>query len=152
MKITLLLVVFATALSINPLLGAAASAPEPVLDTSGKKVRTSVNYYIVPASYPYAGGGAGCPDSTVWMLKDYDSSASQKFVTLGGALGNPGKLTLADWFKIEKYEDAYKLYYCPNVYYDGSYPCSDIGISEDEYGNKRLALSDVPYKVRFQLA
>ncbi|XP_015966190.1 miraculin-like [Arachis duranensis] len=204
MKITLLALVLVIAFSTNSLLGAASPAPEQVVDTTGKKVRSGVNYYIVPASNPYAGVavtvskinqtcplnvvagdysngplplhflpvnekkdvirvntdlnihftemGDECPESPVWMLKDYDpSSDAETFVTLGGELGNPGKETLMDWFKIEKHEDAYKLFYCPNVYYE-SYGCSDIGISEDAFGNKRLALTNVPYKVRFQPA
>ncbi|MED6139941.1 hypothetical protein PIB30_088542 [Stylosanthes scabra] len=205
MKITLLALVLVIVLSTNSLLGAASPAPEQVVDITGKKVRSGVNYYIVPASNPYAGIavtvakinqtcplnvvagdysngplplhflpvnqkkdvirvntdlnihftelGDECPDSPVWMInKDYDPSwDAQNFVTLGGELGNPGKETVLDWFKIEKQEDAYKLFYCPNVYYE-SYGCSGIGISEDEFGNKRLALTNVPYKVLFKLA
>ena len=202
MKTTLLALVLLIALSTKPLLGAAGPAPEQVVDTSGKKVRAGINYYIVPAS-PNVGGLSlasigdrwtcpldvvpvdgyqglplvftpvnakkgvvrvntdlniyfpdflDCPDySTVWKLKDYDYSTGQWFVTTGGVLGNPGRDTIANWFKIEKYEDAYKLAYCPSGCSDCSYPCTDIGIYEDQYG-KRLALTSVPYKVQFQLA
>ncbi|KHM99742.1 Miraculin, partial [Glycine soja] len=107
------------------------------------RVSTDLNIY-----FPV---GTSCPQTTVWKLKDYDYSASQWFVTTGGDFGNPGSQTMANWFKIEKYEDAYKLVYCPSVCNDCSYPCSDIGIYQDEYG-KRLALSSEPYKVKFQRA
>ncbi|KAK7291285.1 hypothetical protein RIF29_06301 [Crotalaria pallida] len=93
-----------------------------------------------------------CPQfTTLWKLDDYDYSTGQWFVTTGGAFGNPGYQTINNWFKIEKYEEGYKLVYCPSVCKDCSYQCSDIGIYEDRYG-KRLALSNVPYKVQFQLA
>ncbi|TKY44940.1 endopeptidase inhibitor [Spatholobus suberectus] len=49
MKIKLLSFLLFFALTSQPLLGAAEAAPEPVLDTSGKKLRADVNYYIVPA-------------------------------------------------------------------------------------------------------
>ncbi|MED6147314.1 hypothetical protein PIB30_043081 [Stylosanthes scabra] len=91
-------------------------------------------------------------ESTVWMLKGYDNSTGQWFVTTNnGVLGNPSSNPVANWFKIEKYEDGYKLVYCPNVCKNCYHKCSDIGIYEDQYG-KRLALSNVPFKVRFQLA
>ena len=107
------------------------------------RVSTDLNIYFPVAT--------SCPQTTVWKLKDYDYSTSQWFVTTGGDFGNPGSQTVANWFKIEKYEDAYKLVYCPSVCNDCSYPCGDIGIYQDEYG-KRLALSSEPYKVKFQRA
>ncbi|MED6143228.1 hypothetical protein PIB30_004316 [Stylosanthes scabra] len=92
----------------------------------------------------------GCSRSSLWRLKDYDYLTQQWFVSTGGFLGNPGRDSIGNWFKIEKYEDDYKLSYCPNVCPNCSHPCMDIGIYEDKYG-KRLALSSVPYKVRFQI-
>ncbi|KAJ1386728.1 Proteinase inhibitor I3, Kunitz legume [Sesbania bispinosa] len=97
-----------------------------------------------------------CPQSKVWKVyDDYDLSHIQYFITTGGVIGNPGQETIGNWFKIEKYEDAYKLVYCPSVCGYCSYQCSDIGIFEDQYG-KHLALnkdvSDVPYKIQFQQA
>ncbi|KAK8470405.1 hypothetical protein PHAVU_004G138300, partial [Phaseolus vulgaris] len=62
---------------------------------------------------------------------------------------NPGSQTISNWFKIEKYEDAYKMVYCPSVCNYCNYPCSDIGIYQDQYGNP-LALTSEPYKVQFQ--
>lgn len=56
-----------------------------------------------------------CKESTVWRLDDFDSSTGQWFVTTGGVVGNPGKDTISNWFKIEKYEDDYKLVFCPTV-------------------------------------
>ncbi|KAK7270717.1 hypothetical protein RJT34_26075 [Clitoria ternatea] len=94
---------------------------------------------------------SSCPQSTVWKLKGYDYSTGQWFVTTGGDFGNPGWQTINNWFKIEEYEDAYKLVYCPSVCKGCSYQCSDIGIYQDQYG-KRLALTYPPYKVKFQLA
>ncbi|KAK7314786.1 hypothetical protein VNO77_33320 [Canavalia gladiata] len=199
MKITMLSLVLLIALSTKALIGAAGPAPEQVVDTSGKILRTGYNYYIVPASSDVGGlalsstgqdcpldvvavdgyqglpvafipfnykkgvirvstdlniffsAETSCPQSTVWKLKDYDYSLGQWFVTTDGVLGNPGPQTISNWFKIEKYEDAYKLVYCPSVCSGCSYECSDIGIYEDQYG-KRLALTYPPFKVQFQRA
>ncbi|XP_028805595.1 miraculin-like [Neltuma alba] len=93
-----------------------------------------------------------CPQSNVWKLDDYDYAAGQWFVTTGGVTGNPGWQTVSNWFKIEKYEDSYKLMYCPTVCSYCTVQCRDIGIHVDSDGNQRLALSDSPYKVQFQRA
>jgi hypothetical protein len=90
--------------------------------------------------------------STVWTLDDYDFSKRQWFVTTGGVVGNPGWETIYNWFKIEKYGDAYKLVFCPSVIPSYKLMCKDVGVFVDEKGNKRLALSDVPLKVKFQQA
>ncbi|RVW59394.1 Miraculin [Vitis vinifera] len=55
-----------------------------------------------------------CVQSTVWKL-EYDESSGQQFVTTGGVEGNPGRGTLSNWFKIEKYEDDNNLVFCPTV-------------------------------------
>ncbi|KAJ1377269.1 Proteinase inhibitor I3, Kunitz legume [Sesbania bispinosa] len=100
----------------------------------------------------YFNAETSCPQSTVWKLYDeYDAATGQWLMTTGGVIGNPGSETLSNWFKIEKYEDAYKLVFCPGVCNYCDFQCSDIGIYEDQYG-KRLALTNVPYKVRFQQA
>ena len=199
MRTALVALVLLVALSTKPRHGAANAAPEPVLDTSGKKLSAGTNYYIVPSPRIEHVGGLGlastgkncpldvvpsfqgeklifipvdlkkgvvrvatdlnivfitdtdCPQSNVWKLDEYDDSTGQWFVTTGGVVGNPGRKTISNWFKIEKYEDSYKLVYCPSVCNDCSYQCRDLGIYEDQYG-QRLALSDVPYKVQFQLA
>jgi len=114
----------------------------PVNDKKGViRISTDLNIYFSIST--------SCPQSTVWKLKDYDYSTSQWFVTTGGVFGNPGPQTITNWFKIEKYEDAYKMVYCPSVCNYCNYPCSDIGIYQDQYG-KRLALSSEPFKVQFQ--
>ncbi|KAK7291295.1 hypothetical protein RIF29_06314 [Crotalaria pallida] len=94
-----------------------------------------------------------CPHySTVWKLDDFDVSRKQWFVTTGGVVGNPSWETIRNWFKIEKYDGAYKLVYCPSVMQSPKHLCKNVGIFEDQKGNKRLALTDVPLKVRFQKA
>ncbi|GAU35587.1 hypothetical protein TSUD_295230 [Trifolium subterraneum] len=90
--------------------------------------------------------------STVWKLDRFDFSKKQWFVTSGGVAGNPSWETINNWFKIEKYGDAYKLVYCPSVVQSFKHLCKDVGVFVDEKGNKRLALSDVPLKVKFQQA
>ncbi|TKY44941.1 miraculin protein [Spatholobus suberectus] len=53
MKNILLAFVLLVALISQPLLGAADAPPEPVVDTSGKKLQAGLNYYIVPAVRGY---------------------------------------------------------------------------------------------------
>ncbi|XP_054792170.1 miraculin-like [Prosopis cineraria] len=93
-----------------------------------------------------------CDQSNVWKLDDYDDTTGQWFVTTGGAVGNPGPQTVSNWFKIEKYEESYKLVYCPSVCSYCNVQCKDIGIYADSDENQRLALSGEPYKVQFRKA
>ncbi|XP_028805593.1 miraculin-like [Neltuma alba] len=97
-------------------------------------------------------GDTDCPQSNVWKLDDYDDTTGQWFVTTGGVIGNPGWQTVNNWFNLEKYEDSYKLTYCPKVCSNCTVQCKDIGIYVDSEGYQRLALSDSPYKVQFQRA
>ena len=90
-----------------------------------------------------------CTESTVWRV-EYDDSTGQRLVTTGGVIGNPGKDTLSNWFKIEKYENDYKLVFCPTVCNTCKPFCGDVGVFLDSNGNQRVALTDKPYKVRFQ--
>nr|CAN65022.1 hypothetical protein VITISV_027379 [Vitis vinifera] len=190
------------ALAVKPFSVAAESAPDPVLDTEGKKLRSGVDYYILPVFRGRGGGltlastgNESCPldvvqeqqevsnglpltftpvnpkkgvirvstdhnikfsasticvQSTLWKL-EYDESSGQWFVTTGGVEGNPGRETLDNWFKIEKYEDDYKLVFCPTVCDFCKPVCGDIGIYIQN-GYRRLALSDVPFKVMFKKA
>lgn len=92
-----------------------------------------------------------CVQSSVWKLDSYDESIGQWFVTTGGILGSPGRVTTGNWFKIEKYQDDYKLVFCPSVCNFCKVVCRDVGIFVDK-GERRLALSDVPFKVMFKKA
>ncbi|XP_047156493.1 miraculin-like [Vigna umbellata] len=213
MKNMLLAFVLLFSLSSQPLLGTADASPEQVIDTSGKKLRVGLSYYIVPASpligcsrygrcvksgglslasigescpldVVFVGGSRGLPlsfspvdpkkgvvrvstdlnimfstdhtscaeYSTVWKLDHFDVAKGQWFVTTGGSVGNPGWGTIRNWFKIEKFEGAYKIVYCPTLLPYSKHLCKNVGIFVDENGYKRLALSDVPFKVKFQLA
>ncbi|XP_022743286.1 kunitz trypsin inhibitor 2-like [Durio zibethinus] len=91
-----------------------------------------------------------CVQSTVWKL-DNDESIQKLVVTTGGVEGNPGSETLSNWFKIEKFEDDYKLVFCPGVCNNCRPVCGDLGVFIDD-GIRRLALSDVPLKVMFKRA
>lgn len=214
MKNILLAFVLLFALISQPLLGSADASPEQVVDTSGKKLRAGLSYYIVPAvpltrcgSYggrcmgsgglSLASIGESCPldvvvvpgshglpltfspvnpnkgvvrvstdlnilfttdhtscaeYSPVWKLDQFDVSKGKWFVTTGGSMGNPGWATVRNWFKIEKCDGAYKIVYCPSVWHSSKHMCKDVGVFVDENGYRRLALSDVPFKVKFQRA
>ncbi|XP_028805589.1 miraculin-like [Neltuma alba] len=92
-----------------------------------------------------------CPQSNVWKLDDDDYySSGQWFVTTDGVGGKPGAGTVRNWFQIEKYENAYKLVYCPHVCRDCKVQCKSIGLYHDSNGNKRLGLNDTPLKVQFK--
>ncbi|KAK7291293.1 hypothetical protein RIF29_06312 [Crotalaria pallida] len=174
MKITLLPLAFVLlfALSTQPLLGAADASPEQVVDTAGKILRADTKYYILPSMPHYyryitsntdglglASIGEFCPLDVV-VVNGYHGlpltftllTLRKWFVTTGGVVGNPSWETIRNWFKIEKYDGAYKLVYCPSVVQSPKHLCKNVGIFEDLKGNKRLALSDVPLKVRFQKA
>ncbi|KAJ6402282.1 hypothetical protein OIU84_014383 [Salix udensis] len=73
-------------------------------------------------------GPASCSPSAVWKVENYDDLTGQMFISTSGVEGNPGPETLDNWFKIER----------------------DIGIYVDSEGFRRLALSDVPFKVMFK--
>ena len=93
---------------------------------------------------------SSCPyHTTVWKLDRFDVSKGKSFVTTDGFIGNPGPQSISNWFKIEKYVEGYKLVYCPGVCHSCKHECKNVGLFEDENGNKRLALSNVPYQVKF---
>ena len=91
-----------------------------------------------------------CVQSTVWKL-EFDADISQYVIVSGGIEGNPGRETISNWFKIEKYDQDYKLVYCPTVCNFCKVICRDVGIFVQN-GRRRLALSDVPFRVFFKKA
>ncbi|KAK9131185.1 hypothetical protein Sjap_011672 [Stephania japonica] len=144
----------------------ASVAPNPALldevsDIANKKLVSGVEYYIVPAPGASVGGGLTLYYNTTRSCylevaqEDYptwDGFRIQFFPVdpkkgmAGGSIGNPGPETLRNWFKIEKYEDAYKLSYCPSVCRFCKVMCKDLGTYVDS-GVKKLALSEKPLKV-----
>ncbi|KAI3793481.1 hypothetical protein L1987_36100 [Smallanthus sonchifolius] len=88
-----------------------------------------------------------CVQSNVWGLVKYEG---QVIVSALGMPGNPGPETINNWFKIRKYDDDYKLVYCPTVCSLCRPVCGDIGVKIAENGSRRLAISDVPFKVMFK--
>ena len=76
---------------------------------------------------------------------------NQWFVTACGVAGNPGQATVDNWFKIEKYQDDYKIVFCPAVCNFCKVMCRDVGVFVQD-GMRRLVLSDVPLKVMFKKA
>ncbi|PWA51401.1 proteinase inhibitor I3 [Artemisia annua] len=90
-----------------------------------------------------------CNQSNVWMIEEYEG---EMIVTGHGISGNPGPETVNNWFKIEKYDNNYKLVFCPAVCYICKPVCKQIGVNIAENGSKRLALSDQPFKVKFVTA
>ncbi|CAN7021315.1 hypothetical protein IGI04_022472 [Brassica rapa subsp. trilocularis] len=89
--------------------------------------------------------------ASVWNLDNYDEMTNQWFVTACGVAGNPGQATVDNWFKIEKYQDDYKIVFCPAVCNFCKVMCRDVGVFVQD-GMRRLVLSDVPLKVMFKKA
>ncbi|KAJ4828764.1 hypothetical protein Tsubulata_035420 [Turnera subulata] len=113
----------------------------------GHVVRVSTDLNI-----KFSAASACVDQSNVWNLDNYDGFIKQWFVTTSGEQGNPGARTVSSWFKIEKNGDDYSLRFCPTVCDYCRVLCRDIGIFVDETGVRRLALSDVPFKVMFKKA
>uniref|UniRef100_A0A1J3GGB2 Miraculin n=1 Tax=Noccaea caerulescens TaxID=107243 RepID=A0A1J3GGB2_NOCCA len=86
---------------------------------------------------------------TIWKLDNFDTD--QYFVSTCGVGGNPGRETVSNWFKIDKFEGNYKIRFCPSVCDVCRVMCRDIGVFVKD-GKRRLALSDVPLKVKFKKA
>lgn len=88
-------------------------------------------------------GGSICKESTVWRL---DAASSQLFISTGGVVGNPGRATLSNWFRIDKLEGSnnnwwYKLVFCPGVCDTCRPICGELGIIIEKSGTRRLALN-----------
>lgn len=109
-------------------------------------IRVSTDLNIMFSNEAY---DSRCPHhSLVWKIDPF--SKEETFVTTNGVFGNPGSQTIGSWFKIEKYDDAYKLVYCPNVCPSCKHACKDIGYYVYKTREMRLALTNVPFKVKFQ--
>ncbi|PHU15534.1 hypothetical protein BC332_16739 [Capsicum chinense] len=91
-----------------------------------------------------------CARETIWKIGEYDDKLKQYFVVTGGVEGNPGRETVGNWFKIEKFELDYKVVYCPSVCKFCKVICKDVGIFITKDGVRLLALTDTPYKVMFK--
>ncbi|KAF3341922.1 Miraculin [Carex littledalei] len=93
-----------------------------------------------------------CIMSLTWQLGDVEGG--KRYVTTGGVNGNPGKETLSNWFKIEKWENEdnyYKLVFCPTVCDTCRPVCGDLGVFYE--GEKRLlGLNGGPFPVMFKKA
>ncbi|KAF5726104.1 hypothetical protein HS088_TW23G00845 [Tripterygium wilfordii] len=93
-----------------------------------------------------------CVSSPVWKVDRYNASEGPYFVSVGGVEKNPGPDTVANWFKIEKFNDDYKLVFCPNVCNSScNIPCRSFGMYKNN-GIRRLALSRRPVKFIFRRA
>ncbi|KAI3407942.1 uncharacterized protein J3R85_020610, partial [Psidium guajava] len=112
-------------------------------DAGAVRLSTDLNIWFEAATI--------CVQSTAWRLAPYDGIAKQYFVTSGGVLGNPGRETVSNWFKIEKMDKDYKLVFCPTVCDTCKVICRDVGIYVDG-ATRRLALSDEPFRVMFKKA
>lgn len=172
------------------------AAVEPVTDINGNRLRSGINYYILPVVRGRGGGltiskseNKTCPNTviqdqyevsqglplkfspsdksriirvstdlnfifsatSIWKLDNFDETTNQWFVSTCGVAGNPGQKTVSNWFKIDKYENDYKIVFCPTVCNFCKVMCRDIGVFV-QGGKRSLVLSDVPLKVMFKRA
>ncbi|KAK9204919.1 hypothetical protein WN943_015184 [Citrus x changshan-huyou] len=98
---------------------------------------------------PLPVNGNASPDPVLDIAGKQLRAGRQWLLTTGGVEGNPGPRTMRNWFKIEKFFGDYKLVYCPSVCNFCRGLCRDVGIFING-GVRRLALSDVPFKVVFK--
>ncbi|TKY44942.1 miraculin protein [Spatholobus suberectus] len=90
MKNILLAFVLLFALSSQPLIGAADASPEQVVDTSGKKLRSGLSYYIVPAVPSTRCGRYGkCMSGGGLSLASIGESCPLDVVVVPGSHGLP---------------------------------------------------------------
>ncbi|KAL2485359.1 Kunitz family trypsin and protease inhibitor protein [Abeliophyllum distichum] len=93
-----------------------------------------------------------CPESTIWKFDHpYDPFNREYFITTGRVVGNAGREMLGNWFKIKKFGGGYKLLHCPSMCTYCDVVCKDVGIYVQN-GHRRLALTNVPFKVVFKKA
>ncbi|KAF5769317.1 putative proteinase inhibitor I3, Kunitz legume, kunitz inhibitor STI-like superfamily [Helianthus annuus] len=89
-----------------------------------------------------------CGQPPVWRLEVVNGQGT---VSSRGTIGSPGRDTLGNWFKIEKYGgNGYKLVYCPAVCNTCKPVCGDIGVAKS--GRRSLILSKEPLIVMFKKA
>ncbi|KAL4576504.1 hypothetical protein LXL04_012599 [Taraxacum kok-saghyz] len=94
-------------------------------------------------------GSSDCVQSAIWRVEAVNGVRE---ISSHGRLGNPGVQTLSNWFKIEKYEDSYKLVFCPSVCNTCRPACADIGSTIAKSGRRSLVLNNVSLKVTFKKA
>ncbi|KAD7478507.1 hypothetical protein E3N88_01643 [Mikania micrantha] len=89
-----------------------------------------------------------CGQPAVWRLEVMNG---QWFFSSRGTVGNPGRDTLFNWFKIEKYGgNSYKLVYCPTACNTCMPICGDIGVANNE--RRSVIVSKEPLTVMFKRA
>ncbi|GJW99718.1 Kunitz trypsin inhibitor 2-like protein [Tanacetum coccineum] len=91
-----------------------------------------------------------CVPNAVWRVDTND--VGERTLSSHGLLGRPGPQIINNWFKIQKYQDYYKLGFCPSVCKTCNPACADIGITLSERGRRSLTLNDKPFKVKFKKA
>ncbi|KAE8692807.1 putative Kunitz family trypsin and protease inhibitor protein [Hibiscus syriacus] len=109
------------------------------VEQQGGIVRVSTDFNVI------FNASSICVQSTQWVLA-FDESL-QKFV-----VATSGRETLNNRFKIERFEDDYKLAFCPGVCDTCRPVCGDLGVFIDDDGIRRLVLADEPLKVMFRRA
>ncbi|KFK42292.1 hypothetical protein AALP_AA2G236900 [Arabis alpina] len=88
--------------------------------------------------------------TSIWKL-DSDETTNQRFVSTCGRAGNPGRETVSNWFRIDKFENDYKIVFCPSVCNICRVICGDVGVFV-QGGKRSLVLSKVPFRVMFKRA
>ncbi|KAK0579665.1 hypothetical protein LWI29_029518 [Acer saccharum] len=82
------------------------------VDIDGKKLLAGTNttscQFSVGENIKFS-ASTDCVQSTVWKLDSHDDSLRQWFVTTGGVEGKSWSTNNEQWFKIEKFDDDYKL-------------------------------------------
>ncbi|KAL5721313.1 hypothetical protein ACHQM5_004971 [Ranunculus cassubicifolius] len=94
-----------------------------------------------------------CVQSMGWRLGGVDEVTGKRYVATNGVIGNPGRSTISNWFKIERFDqNYYRLVFCPSVCSLCKVVCGDVGIFNED-GRRWLGLTDgVQFRVVFKKA
>ncbi|ESW24431.1 hypothetical protein PHAVU_004G130400 [Phaseolus vulgaris] len=84
-----------------------------------------------------------CASSSKWVVVSDDFP--EAWVGIGGAEDHPGKKIMSGTFKIEKFDEGYKLVFCATT---TTTTCYNIGRHDDVKG-RRLVLTNKPFQVSF---
>ncbi|PWA36946.1 proteinase inhibitor I3 [Artemisia annua] len=91
-------------------------------------------------------GATSCDQPAVWRVEE---AVGHRVVSSRGNLGGPSPGTVNNWFKIEKFENSYKIVFCPKVCNTCRLDCGDVGSKIAKNGRISLVLNTKPLKVKF---
>ncbi|GKD48454.1 Kunitz trypsin inhibitor 2-like protein [Tanacetum coccineum] len=90
-------------------------------------------------------GATTCGQRAIWRVED---SNGQRVVTSRGTFGSPGAGTISSWFRFDKFDNDYKIVFCPAVCNTCRPACGEVGSTIAKNGRRSLLLSSNPLKIK----